>query len=82
MKLIETKYVNEVAVQQHVKTAYVVDAYDKLSGFSTLKILATVKPSRCLAHQLFCFSTLKILATVKQLINNNVETYVLVPLRF
>ena len=31
MKLIETKYVNEVAVQQHVKTAYGVDAYDKLS---------------------------------------------------
>ena len=30
MKLIETKYVNEVAVQQHVKTAYGVDAYDKL----------------------------------------------------
>ena len=31
MKLIETKYVNEVAVQQHVKTAYGVDTYDKLS---------------------------------------------------
>lgn len=31
MKLIETKYVNEVAVQQHVKTAYGVDSYDKLS---------------------------------------------------
>ena len=31
MKLIESKYVNEVAVQQHVKTAYGVDAYDKLS---------------------------------------------------
>ena len=31
MKLIETKYVNEVAVQQHVKTAYGVDAYDKLN---------------------------------------------------
>lgn len=31
MKLIETKYVNEVAVQQHVKTAYGVDTYDKLN---------------------------------------------------
>ena len=31
MKLIETKYVDEVAVQQHVKTAYGVDAYDKLN---------------------------------------------------
>ena len=31
MRLIETKYVNEVAVQQHVKTAYGVDSYDKLS---------------------------------------------------
>ena len=31
MKLIETKYVNEVAVQQHVKTAYGADAYDKLN---------------------------------------------------
>lgn len=31
MSLIETKYVNEVAVQQHVKTAYGVDAYDKLN---------------------------------------------------
>ena len=31
MKLIETKYVNEVAVQQHVKTAYGVESYDKLS---------------------------------------------------
>ena len=31
MKLIESKYVNEVAVQQHVKTAYGVDSYDKLS---------------------------------------------------
>nr|DAN09850.1 MAG TPA: ERF superfamily protein [Caudoviricetes sp.] len=31
MKLIGTKYVNEVAVQQHVKTAYGVDSYDKLN---------------------------------------------------
>ena len=31
VKLIESKYVNEVAVQQHVKTAYGVDSYDKLS---------------------------------------------------
>ena len=31
MKLIETKYVNEVAVQQHVKSAYGVESYDKLS---------------------------------------------------
>lgn len=31
MKLIETKYVNEVALQQHVKTAYGVDSYDKLN---------------------------------------------------
>ena len=31
MKLIESKYVNEVAVQQHVKSAYGVDSYDKLS---------------------------------------------------
>ena len=31
MKLIETKYVNEVAVQQHVKTAYGVGSNDKLS---------------------------------------------------
>ena len=31
VKLIESKYVNEVAVQQHVKTAYGVDAYDKLN---------------------------------------------------
>lgn len=31
MKLIETKYVNEVAVQQHVKSAYGVDSYDKLN---------------------------------------------------
>lgn len=31
MKLIETKCVNEVAVQQHVKSAYGVDSYDKLN---------------------------------------------------
>ena len=31
MKLIESKYVNEIAVQQHVKSAYCVDSYDKLS---------------------------------------------------
>ena len=31
MKLIESKYVNEVAVQQHVKSAYGVDSYDKLN---------------------------------------------------
>lgn len=31
MKLIETKYVNEIAVQQHVKSAYGVDSYDKLN---------------------------------------------------
>ena len=31
MKLIESKYVNEVAVQQHVKSAYGVDSYNKLS---------------------------------------------------
>lgn len=31
VKLIESKYVNEVAVQQHVKTAYGVDSYDKLN---------------------------------------------------
>ena len=31
MKLIETKYVNEVAVQQHVKSAYGADSYDKLN---------------------------------------------------
>ena len=31
VKLIESKYVNEVAVQQHVKSAYGVESYDKLS---------------------------------------------------
>ena len=31
MKLIEIKYVNEIAVQQHVKSAYGVDSYDKLN---------------------------------------------------
>ena len=31
VKLIESKYVNEVAVQQHVKSAYGADSYDKLS---------------------------------------------------
>ena len=31
MKLIESKYVNEIAVQQHVKSAYGVDSYDKLN---------------------------------------------------
>ena len=31
VKLIESKYVNEVAVQQHVKSAYGVDSYDKLN---------------------------------------------------
>ena len=31
MKLIETKYVNETAVQLHIKTAYNVDSYNKLS---------------------------------------------------
>ena len=31
VKLIESKYVNEIAVQQHVKSAYGVDSYDKLS---------------------------------------------------
>lgn len=31
VKLIETKYVNEMAVKQHVKSAYGVDAYDQLS---------------------------------------------------
>ena len=31
VKLIESKYVNEIAVQQHVKSAYGVESYDKLS---------------------------------------------------
>ena len=31
VKLIESKYVNEIAVQQHVKSAYGVDSYDKLN---------------------------------------------------
>lgn len=31
MKLIETKYVNEMAVKQHVKSAYGVDSYEQLS---------------------------------------------------
>ena len=31
MKLIESKYVNETAVQLHIKTAYNVDSYNKLS---------------------------------------------------
>lgn len=31
MKLIETKYVNEMAVKQHVKSAYSVDTYEQLS---------------------------------------------------
>ena len=31
MKLIETKYVNEVAVKQHVKSAYGVDTYEQLN---------------------------------------------------
>lgn len=31
MKLIETKYVNEMAVKQHVKSAYGVDTYEQLS---------------------------------------------------
>ena len=39
MKLIESKYVNEVAVQQHVKTAYGVDAYDKLSDKQTKELI-------------------------------------------
>ena len=35
-------------------------------GFSTLKILATVKLGELTSKELFSFSTLKILATVKQ----------------
>ena len=31
VKLIESKYVNEITVQQHVKSAYGVDSYDKLN---------------------------------------------------
>lgn len=31
VKLIESKYVNEMAVKQHVKSAYGVDAYEQLS---------------------------------------------------
>lgn len=31
VKLIETKYANEMAVKQHIKSAYGVDAYDQLS---------------------------------------------------
>lgn len=31
MKLIEAKYVNEMAVKQHIKSAYGVDAYEQLS---------------------------------------------------
>lgn len=31
VKLIESKYVNEMAVKQHVKTAYGVDSYEQLS---------------------------------------------------
>ena len=31
MKLIESKYVNETAVQLHIKSAYNVDSYNKLS---------------------------------------------------
>ena len=31
MKLIESKYVNEMAVKQHVKSAYGVDSYEQLS---------------------------------------------------
>ena len=31
VKLIESKYVNEMAVKQHVKSAYGVDTYEQLS---------------------------------------------------
>ena len=31
VKLIESKYVNEMAVKQHVKSAYGVDSYEQLS---------------------------------------------------
>ena len=31
MELTKIKYVNEIAVQQHVKSAYGVDSYDKLN---------------------------------------------------
>ena len=48
MKLIETKYVNEVAVQQHVKTAQGVDAYDKLSDKQAKELIEmlTQKPDK------------------------------------
>ena len=51
-------------------------------GFSTLKILATVKQTIATFDISSCFSTLKILATVKLLhVRENGER-VLVPLRF
>ena len=55
---------------------------DKEAGFSTLKILATVKHEEIKAAQKECFSTLKILATVK-LFSEIIDIQsVLVPLRF
>ena len=51
-------------------------------GFSTLKILATVKPIMRKTDVTPRFSTLKILATVKQNERKRLKSIVLVPLRF
>ena len=52
------------------------------ASFSTLKILATVKPNGMDVDAHSSFSTLKILATVKHSYIFTEEEYVLVPLRF
>ena len=52
------------------------------NGFSTLKILATVKLAQAKEGYFLSFSTLKILATVKHPPSHNMHTIVLVPLRF
>ena len=51
-------------------------------GFSTLKILATVKQCSCTTDRVTGFSTLKILATVKPQAGKLDTDTVLVPLRF
>lgn len=43
MKLIESKYVNEGAVQQHVESAYGVDSYDKLNDEQAKELIGMLK---------------------------------------
>ena len=50
--------------------------------FSTLRILATVKPGITFLSLPTCFSTLRILATVKRKPRVRVVVLVLVPLEF